>query len=408
MEEPIAVTETVAEAPVADVAPDGGESATPDVFEGQNFDKEFGLEPEDDTVTDPPDSHQVQEAVKAEEEEVEVDDAPETVAEEPAPEPADDTLSEKLNWDSAPKQFRQEFKELKQAFMELANSSVESQFLTSPSEFKKWMEDTSPTSFQEIGTQIATDSANANPKGWLEYFVANQPDLMAEMLTGREGMTADRLKAELEILLDDDEEDVQAAMEKAKANKVEEPKETAEQKEIREWREEREREKQAAIYKEVAGPIETAINSLVSEAGYEIALDAYKGKDFASFDEDTQFRVMLNEFIPQWIESRFESDAKLRNMQARAQEFLAKGDKQSALQLQHPLKIAATNFAAEALSLLTGRRAKAKQSETASPAQDAPKPMVKTAGAVTAGVQPSNGNGHDDMWQVSEQDLFGR
>lgn len=386
-----------------------------------SFNEIFGLrdeEPADPApdvppVTDPPADRQS--------EQVTTETAEETPA-EPTAEPDADTsnqkpafeFNEKLNWESegAPKQFREEFKALKQAYSDLANSSVEMTYLADPASFRKWMEETSPTSFQEVGTQIATESANANPQAWIEYFVANQPDMVAEMLTGKPGLTRDRLQAELEIMLDDDDPEVKDALERQKALAQPEAapaQETPEQKEIREFREERQRQQYQALTNEVFGPIENAINSLVSEAELEVDLNAIKEKDFASLDDDTKFRVAVNQFIPYWIDQRAQQDPRLLSLQNRVEEALKKGDKATALNLQHHMKIAATNFASEALAILTGKRAESRKAITQSPAKDKPPVQVRsTAAAGVAASAAGNGAGKGIDWGVNENDLFGR
>lgn len=407
-----------------------GDSASPepiaesssDVFADQDYNEVFGLrdeepdEPAPDVppVTDPPANRQSEKVTTETEKDMpdaetpKADPDPDTSTEKPAFEP-----NEKLNWEDegAPKQFRDEFKALKQAYTDLANSSVEMTYLADPAGFRKWMEETSPTSFQEVGTQIATESANANPQAWIEYFIANQPDMVAEMLTGKPGLTRERLQAELEIMLDDDDPEVKDALERQKALAQPEAapaQETPEQKEIREFREERQRQQYAAMTSEVFGPIENAIDSLVSEAGLDIDLNAIKEKDFASLDDDMKFKVAVNQFIPYWIDQRAQQDPKLLSLQNRVEEALKKGDKATALNLQHHMKIAATNFASEALAILTGKRAESRKALTQSPVKEKPPVQVRsTAAAGIAASAVANGKGDID-WGVTENDLFGR
>lgn len=404
-----------------DFTPDvAGDSSTPDVtstdvFADNDFSAAFGLEPEVKTAdepapeviedTDPPADPPGTEVEPGKEAEAEVE-KPEAKANADKPEFA---LNEKLNWDDDKVPFRKEFQNLKAAYLKQLESSPEAQYLNSPQEFAKWMKETSPTSFNEVGGILATESATSHPKEWIEFLANNNPDLMAEIVSGREGMTAERLKAELSVILDDDDEDVQAALEKAKAAGAEnvKPEETPEQKEIREWREERQAQEYQKVVGEVFQPIEEAVDSLVSQAGLEIKESDYKGKNFDSLDEDTKFKVMVNELIPLWIDLRVKQDPKLVSMQSRLEGFLSKKDLTSAKALQHPAQIAATNFVSEFLEIVTGYRAKTKQSETTSPAKTKPPAQVRSAGANGNGSVPTGAPTKAD-WEVSEADLFGQ
>lgn len=403
---------------------DAGEST--DVFADQDFDKAFGLQPEekesDDTsdVTKAPetpaprqDEEIEKDAGKPDKEpeaEGEVDETtPEAKATEAETPKTDGQFqpNEKLNWEDDKVPFRKEFQNLKQAYMGLLENSVESKFISDPKEFVSWMKEASDTSFREAGKLISTESATAHPKEWIDYLFKTNPDLMAEVVSGREGMKVDRLKAELDVLLDDDDEDVQAALEKRQAEKAgaEKPEETPEQKEIREWREERAREQQAKVVNEVFQPVEQAVDALVSEAGLEIKDAETAGKRFDELDEGTQFKAMVNSLIPVWIDHRVKQDPQLLGMQARLEQFLANGDVAGAKRLQHAMTIAATNFAGELLTLVTGQKAKAKQSATKIPAPVPPKPMVKSAGA-TNGFSPADGSGKELDWSADPDKVY--
>jgi hypothetical protein len=220
-------------------------------------------------------------------------------------------FNEKLNWEDDKVPFREEFANLKNAYLELLNGDPIAQFIQSPDEFRKRMAEASPTGYAEIGTLLATESAEKHPEQWINYFKEHQPDLLAKLVTGKDDMTLDRLSAELEVLLAEDEPDVQAAMEKNKAAAAEAAKsdeskkaaaETPEQKEIREWREQRDRDQITAVTTKVFQPIEDAVDSLVSQAGLEVKDADYKGKNFTELDPDTQFKVLVNEMLPVYID----------------------------------------------------------------------------------------------------------
>jgi hypothetical protein len=380
---------TVENAPAIEATSDVSPEPQGDIFADANFDKEFGLEPEngqsdesqpDEKVTDPPATRQSEEVTpKQAEEEVKTATADETKTEA---EPTDESLkfNEKLNWDDDKVPFREEYKNLKQAYLELAESSVEAQFLGSPNEFKDWMKQKSPTSYNEVGALLAQESAEMQPKEWLEFFAENNPDLLAEIASGREGMTQERLKAELEVLLDEDDDDVQATIEKNRAGVEAKPKETPQEQRVREVLEREERRELTAIQTEVFQPIEREIDSLVSNAGLEYSEQVDWNK-FDQLDEEAKFKIMINEFIPFWIGKRVENNPSQRSMQARLEEFINKKDKTSAANLSHPAKIAATNYAGEVLSILTGKKAQTKKAETESPTKQIPQPIVKAANA---------------------------
>lgn len=391
------------------------ESSTADVTAepspAPDFEAMFGLEPEpatepapkvaeevtldDPEVADPPVPHQ----------EEEVKDAPPEEA--PAEEDSAFKFNEKLNWDDGPesqKQFRAEYKALKQEYLRNLENSVESQFINNPQDFAKWMEEASPTSFNELGALLTTRSAQEAPQAWVDYLLANNPDLLAEKVSGREGMTLERLKGELSFVLDEDDEAVQAALDKFKVpDEAAKTEETPEQKEIREWRQERAQAKHQEVVNEVFQPIENAVNDLVSQAGLEIKPADYQGKKFEDLDEETRFKVLVNDVvIPNAIEYYVQNDPKLVSMQKRLQDFIAQGDVTSAKALQHQAQIVATNAVAATLEALTGQRAKAKTADTLPPVKEPPKTMVKGAGAAAS--LPTGMPTADD-WRVTDADL---
>lgn len=414
-----------------DAAPDvSGDSSSPDAGAGADastgltFDKEFGLEPEApvadpktpaaEVVTDPP-AVQPGTEVKPGEEvaKPEGDKTPEEKAAEAADKPKDQfTENEKLNWDDDKVPFREEFKNLKQAYLAALETDVTAQFVNEPQKFADWMKETSPTSFNEVGAMLATESANSHPKEWVEYLAKNHPDLIAQAASGREDITAERLKAELSVILDEDDPDVKAALERSTAApEAEKPAETEEQKRVKEILARDEQQESARVTSEVFQPIETAVNNLVAEAGLEIDRSAYMDKNFDELDEDTQFKAVVNEMIPMYIEHRVSKDPRLVAMQGRLEGFLAtkdangnpkKPDLKSAKTLQHPIQIAATNFTSDFLRIITGAKAKSKLADTKSPANEPPPPMVKGAGAAGGGADDLNRPNTPEDWGFSK------
>jgi hypothetical protein len=391
---------------------------SPDPFAGLDVEGMFGLKssgqdeqptPDVTKVADPPAPHQSENVAEKQ--------STEKAAEQPASPDVSQTDSQseagkfqendKIDWKSAPEQFRNQYTELKKFADTLAASSVEGQYLTEPDKFAEWMKETSPTSYNEIGGLLATESAQAHPDKWID-FLATDPanaDRMAEKISGREGMTVERLKAELSVILDDDDPDVQAAIEAQKQQKPAQPVETQEQKRIRELLARDEQQQEQERVSQVFDPIEKEVNSLISEAGLEVDLDAIKGKSYADLDGETKFKVMVNQMMPHLIEQGVQSDPRLANIQARINEFLKKGDVKSALNLQHPAKIAVTNIVREALEVFTGQQAKAAQAKTLPPATDTPPPIVKGAGAAQLGAGNGNKPVTDDDWNVTASDF---
>lgn len=405
-------------------APDTGSQSTPaapaapetDVSAGPDYDAIFGLEKEDGQpsnepapdvkATDPPAARPGDQTVE---------NTPEGQQPDPAQtdkDAKDETAgkisaSDKLDWQTSPQQFREAHEELKTAFLDLANNSLEGKFVNSPADFVQQLKETSPTSYNQVGAMLVEESAKTYPDKWIDHLLSENPeitladgkkmstlDYAAQAISGKEGMTADRLKAELAVLLEDDEDAVQAKLaEQQKTTAGEKPEaktETPEQKAIREWREEKEATERKAVQTEVFAPIESAVDSLVTQAGLEIKEADVQGKQWNDLPDETKFKALVNWMIPVWIDHRVKMDPALVHMQGRLEEFLGAKDKASALKLQHPARIAAENFANEFLSLVTNARAKAKQSDEIPPANDNPPPVVRTAGASSA-----NGNGID-------------
>jgi hypothetical protein len=411
-------------------APDVGDSSSQTFEDGNgggsfestptadpDYDKIFGLEPEvketpvsdpntpdvaepTAPATDPPVTRQDTEVETPQEPKVEDAEAPK--AEEPKKDTQSD-LEEKLNFDSAPEHFRTAFRELKENHLRLIESHPEAQYLQDPEKFRDWMKETSPTSYQQVGQMLVSESVQAHPKEWADYLLQTNPDTIAEALSGREGMTMDKLKGVLELYdPETDDEDIAAGSDKQKAQA--QPPETPEQKKIRELLEREEQREFTQATQQVTQPIVSEVNQLVSQAGLDVDLDVLQGQDFTKLDEDTQFKVFVNTMMPAWIDQRIEQNPQIAAMQARMEYFLSnkdekgqpkKVDVESARKLMHPMKIAVTNFVNEFLGVATTRRAQAKQKDTAPPNQTPPPPQVRSAGA-SQGVPPVPTGGNLD------------
>jgi hypothetical protein len=417
-----------ADAPVDAVSDAPADSSPAPVDEGgyaPDFDKMFGLEPEPKETQDPTDATpQAADPPEAPregdtQEDAKTDQATEAEPNTPAAEAATDAkedqsygFNDKLNWDDEKVPFREEFKNLKNAYLDLARNSVEGQYLESPEKFVDWMRETSPDSFTAVGAKIATESADLHPAQWADYLLSKNPDLIAEKISGREGMTLERLKAELAILTEDDDPDVQARMEKdrqgADTKQQETAPETPEQKRIRELleREEvREREAlQQTVHTEVFAPIEKTVNSLVSQAGLDVDPAELEGKDFAQLGPEQQEKVFVNTMIPMWIDQRVKMNPQWQALQGRLEYFLSDKDERgnpkkpdivSAKKLQHQASIIAQNCTNEVLALFTNRRAKLSKDATTPPTPKPPQPQVRSAGALPGSLGSSNGNDDD-------------
>lgn len=393
-------TNTAVDTPIDTQVMDAPTAETPaepqsdtDLFADIDFNEAFGLPAEDapgqtaDTpldvpvVTEPPVPRQDVELKKEEA----VDAAVPVL-------PKDDTKETGLNWETAPKEFRKQYDALKAEYLAKTENDLGAKYLSNPTEFQKWMQEASPTSYREIGQLVATESAQKHPEQWLEYFLNEQPDLVAQIVTGEKGLTMEKLKAERELLLDGDADNLAAIEERRKAEsaKTAPAEKTPEQKRIDAILARDEQREVGAITTEVFSPIEEEIDGLVSAAGLEIKESDYKGKNFADLDEDTKFKMVVNELLPVWIDMRVKQNPAHVNMQKRLTEFIEAKDKTSALGMQHAAKILASNYASEFLEVVTGHKAKKAQSETASPTKELPPPIVK-----------STGNGHqpkDEPW----------
>lgn len=403
-----------------------------DLYGGEDYSGKFGLEPETSDepapiadpmalggpATPPPDDVNTAADTPVPHQDEKTVTTPQTDQDDAA------ATESKLNWDDkgAPKQFREEFKALTKAYQEATNpeNNWQSAYLTDkPEDFVKRLAETSPTAYNEVGSLIATESAKANPAGWLAFFATENPevamkdgtkvqfnDYIAQAISGKPGMMAERLKAELAVLDAEDEDDVQAAMEKSKPADAK-PEETPEQKQLRDFLTERKQNQLAEVQREVFSPIESSVDALISDAGLEIKDDVWQ-QDFSKLDEDTQYRRVINELIPVYIDMRIKDNPAYVNLQNRLDTFLKAGDRAGAQGLQHQAKIIATNAAGEFLSLVTGYKARSKQSDNQAPVQQAPKPHVSTGGqssaAITAMSTDANGNAPD--WKVTDADMF--
>lgn len=415
---PMSDAAAVEAVPAPDANPQPGSDAPEGdfSFDDADYDKIFGLEPEEAPPVQTPDVPEAtdQPAPRQGDQPIETEAAPEEV-ETPAAEEASESkdavdgqfkADEKLDFTTAPKEFRETYEQLKSAFVALAETHPQVQYVQDPAAFQNWMKETSPTSYNEIGKLLATESAEAHPREWADYLAQTNPDLLAQVVTGREDMTADRLKAELAWLGEDDESFIQQKMEEQK-NAAETSKETKapveetpEQARIRQILEREEQQERHQVTQTVLEPINIAVNSLVSQAGLEVNLQELEGKDISQLDEETQFRYLVNQMLPVYIGMEAERDPKIQAMQARLEAFIEKKDVQSARSLQHPAQIFATNKAAEFLAIMTGRRARTKQQETTPPNTTPPKPQVKSAGASTNGFQQPVPTGGEIDWSA--------
>lgn len=345
--------------------------------------------PDVHTATDPPAPRQGDQTAET--------DAGPTAAPEDAKSPApaaprdakDDQFDRagRINWDDDKVPFREEFQRLKEAYLASEGVRLTEQLVTEPAKFADWMQETSPTAYAELGAKLSTESADRYPDEWIDYIAQKNPDLLAAKVSGREGMTMERLRAELAVLTDEDDPDVQRKLEEQKAeggkDAAAKPEETEEQKLIREFREEREAKARQEASNVVFAPIEKSVNALVSQAGLEVNLDEFAGKDLSALGEDDAFKVLVNRLIPVYIGIKADSDPRMKAMQARMEQLIAAKDANGLRALQHPAEIFATNATAEFLAIVTGHRAKAKSKEFTPPDPEKPKPLVRSAGAAT-------------------------
>jgi hypothetical protein len=416
-------------APSATEAPSGPsttETGAPeaDAFAGLDVEKIFGLPKEngqstevapDVKATDPPVSRQDDQPVETHSGDAAVTAEP-AQTDKNAQDDSGFKPNEKLNWDDDKVPFRNEYNVLKQAYTELLGNSMEGQFINSPADFVQNLKEKSPTSYNQVGAMLATESATSHPEQWVDFLLQEpqNADLIAQKITGRDDMTVDRLKAELEVLIDDDDPDVKAVMERQKTEAESKAQtkapETPEQKRIRELLEKEDQREAAEFRSQVFGPVENAVDQLISQAGLEIKDGALDGKSLKDLDPETKFKALVNDMIPVYIGQRANTDPQLKNMQARLQDFIDAKDIKSALNMQHAIKIAVTNIAGEFLEIITAQRAKARTADDLPPSGDNPPPIVRGAGA-GASLNGSKGLKDpvsDDEWAMTESDLVRR
>lgn len=255
-------------------------------------------------------------------------------------------FEEKANWDDegAPQRFRQEYKQLKQAYLELLDSNPAHTLLENPDKFLEWMGSTSPTATQEVASKIVSASLDAYPEQWVAALAEKHPQVLAKFVSDGKISSLDKLKEELEWV--DPEEPQDAADAETKTQQA-----AAKEKEAQTTPPSFD-PLSTPLGQQLLSPIVQTVDSLVAEAGYEIDPKQFEGKKFDELPQDLKRKLVVNQLVPMWVEHRISNTPQTKNLENRIKAFIAAGDETSAKALLHPAKVAITQFVEELLSIL--------------------------------------------------------
>ncbi len=318
------------------------------------------------------------------------------VEESQEPPPAPITDAELLNWDSAPKNFREKFDEYKKENLELRQNSLQEKFLTDSDEFLKELSELSTHQYQTTTQQIVKSAIDALPNEFAEYMaqvapdaIAKSlsdlsPDLLAEQLFGK-GTTAAMAKRIMtqvkdqdlvEYLNDNDsnsapEPDVRQAKQKepeAKSMTPEEIESLVQQRIADAGRPQKVEKLRQDTYGEIMKPVE----ALIAEAG------------LAPTDSDTpqerEYKAWVTETIGkdvfEYLVDNEKNSARAKQMDV----FMESLDEAAVKRLASTAKILAEEFAGKRIEMLTMQRAKAKG--TGTEAKKTPPKAVPSAGSI--------------------------
>lgn len=258
----------------------------------------------------------------------ETDEAPaetdKSAAEKAAPE-ADE--SDRLNWDTAPEDFRAQYKNLKGEVQTLRENSLEKAFLLDPPKFLDTLKEKSESGYLEL-VQTATNAAAAeNPQGFIDYFVKTNPDLVAQVLLGDAQLTVARLRAEREVV---DPELFDSWDDRSEGAPALEPAEKAELTRLKAEANSRGEQEQAdqrlALLQEVAAPMTDSVNKIYRDAGLEV--------NPTDTDQVKEFKQFINDATPLIVQQMLATDDKIAPVFKRTHEYINKNDGKSAKELQ--------------------------------------------------------------------------
>lgn len=296
-----------------------------------------------------------------------------------------------LNWDDDKVPFREEYKELKKKVVELESNSLSNDFLTDVSGFKSKIQELSTSQYLALTTELATESAEANPAGWVDYFIQTNPDLLAQKLTGDNKMTAERLRAEREILKDDDladwADDKGSKQPDPNADKYSEM-----EKKLNDIEQREKAQATQALFGEVFQKIAEPADALINEA--ELVVSP------TDTPEDKEWKEEVNFSINQRVSYLLETDPKIAHIAAKAREFIEKGDKAGASNLIRPIQAYVEAETARLIKVHTNRRATNHSAitETKQP------PKALTAKTAAAGLPPAPEGYPEGNW-ITDDDI---
>lgn len=373
-----------------ETAQDTSFSESDSYFNDADIQSALGVESDVTEAADPPASS------SAEVENEETEDVKTSPESDSQTQPETETVAEQpktLNWDDDKVPFREEYKQLKKEFLELKENSLDHAFLTDVSGFKSKIQELSTSQYAALMTELATESAEGNPAGWVDYFIQTNPDLLAQKLTGDPTMTAERLNAEREILKDDDlAEWVDDKGSKEKQSDPNAHKYSEMERKLQEIEQREKAQATQALFGEIFQKIAEPADALINEAELTIKAD--------DTPEDKEWKEEVNFSINNRVSYLIETDPKISHIAAKAREFIEKGDKAGASNLIRPIQAYVEAETARLIKVYTNRRAHLHSAitETKQP------PKTLTAKTAASGLPPAPEGYPDGDW-LSDADL---
>lgn len=290
-------------------------------------------------------------------------------------------LSDKNDWKTAPETFRDEFKTLKRELNETKANSLERTFLLDAEKALEMLEGKSQIQFQNLVQIAANKAAQANPEGWIDVFVQNFPDLVAQKLLGDEKLTKTRLLAERETvdpeLFNDWEDDNSASA-------LDSP----DKQELETLRKQRAADDESALYQQketlklkIAAPITDSVDRVYRDAGLEVLpTDTPRQK---------AFKELIGRIMPIYIASELATDQEIAPVYNQATKLVDGLDEQGATELQFTLVSFAEDKAEEFASYLTELMASHEKVKEL-PKETVKPPVVVAASANAGGALPAD------------------
>lgn len=286
--------------------------------------------------------------------------------------------SDKLNWDTAPEDFRAQYKNLKGEVQALREDSLEKAFLLDPPKFLDTLKEKSESGYLEL-VQTATNAAAAeNPQGFIDYFVKNNPDLVAQILLGDEKLTVARLRAERETVDPElfDSWDDRSAEDAPALEPAEKAELTRLKAEASSRGEQEQADQRLALLQEVAAPMTDSVNKIYRDAGLEV--------EPTDTDQVKEFKQFINDATPLIVQQMLATDDKIAPVFKRTHEYINKNDGKSAKELQLSLLSYVESAVEKIAGFSTFMLMNADKAKETPQVKDAPK-VVGTAAASGGG-----------------------